>query len=52
MQTIQAGYKSVSLLLTINWDRLLYGIAIVVALYLAAFVGSHAIVSMTHPTGY
>lgn len=52
MQTIHNGYKSVSLLLSINWDRLMYCFAIVVALYLAAFLGSYAMGAMTHPTGY
>jgi hypothetical protein len=52
MQTIQNGYKSVSLLLSINWDRLLYCFAIVMALYLAAFVGSLAMGAMTHPISY
>lgn len=40
MQTIQSGYRSLSLLFTINWDRLLYIGAIIAALYLGAFLGS------------
>lgn len=40
MQTINAGYRSLSLLLTINWDRLIYIFTIVVALFLGAYVGS------------
>ncbi|EPX78152.1 hypothetical protein [Salipiger mucosus] len=40
MQTINAGYKSLSLLVTINWDRLLYVFTILAALFLGAFVGS------------
>ncbi|WP_411233290.1 hypothetical protein [Marivita sp. S0852] len=41
-----------SLLLTMNWDRLLYGFAIVAALFLGAFIGSFVIEAMTHPVGY
>ena len=40
MHTINAGYRSLSLLLTINWDRLIYIFTIVVALFLGAYVGS------------
>lgn len=40
MQTIQAGYRSMSLLLKINWDRLLYICTIVFALFFGAFIGS------------
>ena len=40
MQTIAAGYRSVSLLVTINWDRLLYISTIVFALFLGAWLGS------------
>lgn len=40
MQTIAAGYKGVSLLVNLNWDRLLYLGTIGVALGFGAFVGS------------
>ena len=52
MQTLQDGYKSFGLLLSINWDRLLYAFAIVASLYLGAFFGSLMIEAMTHPVGY
>jgi hypothetical protein len=52
MQTIQNGYKGVSLLVAINWDRLLYCFAILAALYLGAFLGSLAMDAMTQPSGY
>ncbi|WP_296420037.1 hypothetical protein [Pseudooctadecabacter sp.] len=40
MQTIAAGYQGVSLLVNLNWDRLLYLATIAVALGLGAFIGS------------
>lgn len=40
MSTIQAGYHSMSLLVSINWDRLLYVSTIVFALFLGAYLGS------------
>ncbi|WP_425100673.1 hypothetical protein [Tropicibacter sp. S64] len=40
MQTIQAGYRSVSLLVTINWDRLLYIATIIFALFFGAYLGA------------
>ena len=40
MQTIAAGYKGVSLLVNLNWDRLLYLATIAVALWAGAFSGS------------
>ena len=40
MQTITAGYQGVSLLVNLNWDRLLYLATIVVALLLGGWVGS------------
>jgi hypothetical protein len=52
MQTIQDGYRSFSLLLSINWDRLLYVFVIVASLFLGAFLGSFMIEAMTHPVGY
>ncbi|WP_277871182.1 hypothetical protein [Thalassorhabdomicrobium marinisediminis] len=41
MQTITAGYQGVSLLVNLNWDRLLYLGTIAAALGLGAWVGSH-----------
>jgi len=40
MQTIQAGYRGISLLVDLNWDRLLYVATIAVALMLGAYIGS------------
>ncbi len=40
MQTLQAGYRSMSLLVTINWDRLLYISTIIFALFFGAYLGS------------
>lgn len=40
MQTITAGYRSMSLLVSINYDRLLYIFTIVFALFLGAYVGT------------
>ncbi|OUS21913.1 hypothetical protein A9Q95_02330 [Rhodobacterales bacterium 59_46_T64] len=40
MQTITQGYRGLSLLFSINWDRILYIATIVVALMAGAFVGS------------
>lgn len=40
MQTIAAGYKGVSLLVNLNWDRLIYLGTIIFALGLGAWVGS------------
>ncbi len=42
MSTLQAGYRSVSLLVSINWDRLLYVCTIVFALFLGAYLGTLA----------
>lgn len=52
MQTFQAGYRSFGLLLSINWDWLLYVFAIVVALFLGGFLGSLMIEAMTHSVRY
>ncbi|SHH74791.1 hypothetical protein [Marivita hallyeonensis] len=52
MQTLQDGYRSFGLLITINWDRLLYAFAIVASLFLGAFIGSLMIEAMTHPVFY
>ncbi|MGJ8583157.1 MAG: hypothetical protein ACSHXD_03610 [Marinosulfonomonas sp.] len=40
MQTIQTGYRGLSLLMDLNWDRLLYLATIAGALMLGAFVGT------------
>ncbi|WP_281356430.1 hypothetical protein [Roseovarius faecimaris] len=40
MQQIMSGYRGLSLLFNLNWDRLLYLVTIGVALLLGAFVGS------------
>jgi len=40
MQTLQTGYRGLSLLFVLNWDRLLYFVTIAVALLLGAYVGS------------
>ncbi len=42
MHTLQAGYRSMSLLVTINWDRLLYIATIVFALFFGAWLGTLA----------
>ncbi|WP_349537151.1 hypothetical protein [Sagittula sp. NFXS13] len=39
MATITAGYRSMSLLVSINYDRLLYVFTVVFALFLGAYVG-------------
>lgn len=40
MQTLTAGYRGVSLLVNLNWDRMLYLVTIAAALGLGAFIGS------------
>ncbi|KMK67665.1 hypothetical protein [Puniceibacterium sp. IMCC21224] len=40
MQTIQTGYRSLSLLVNLNWDRLLYVCTIIFALFFGAFIGT------------
>ncbi|MDA9207652.1 hypothetical protein N9O61_02070 [Octadecabacter sp.] len=40
MQTLTAGYHGVSLLVNLNWDRLLYLATIAFALGLGTWVGS------------
>lgn len=40
MHTIQTGYRGLSLLFELNWDRLLYVATIAGALLLGAYVGS------------
>ncbi|WP_294621972.1 hypothetical protein [uncultured Roseovarius sp.] len=40
MQHIMSGYRGLSLLVDLNWDRLLYLTTILVALMAGAFIGS------------
>ncbi len=40
MQTIQNTYRGLSLIMELNWDRVLYIATIAVALAAGAFVGS------------
>lgn len=40
MQTLTAGYKGLSLLIDLNWDRLLYIATIAGALLMGAWLGS------------
>lgn len=40
MQAIQRSYRGLSLLMDLNWDRVLYVGTIVLALAAGAFVGS------------
>ena len=41
MQTMTAGYQSLSLLVRLNWDRLFYVAAIAAALMGSAALGSY-----------
>ncbi len=40
MDTIHNGYRGLSLLWTLNWDRILYVFTIVAALLAGAWLGS------------
>jgi len=40
MDTINQGYRGLSLLWNLNWDRILYVLTIVVALLAGAWLGS------------
>ncbi len=40
MQTLTQGYRGLSLLVDLNWDRILYVGVIAAALLAGAFVGS------------
>ena len=40
MQTIHSGYRSLSLLVNLNWDRILYICTIIFALFFGAFLGT------------
>lgn len=40
MHTIQHGYRGLSLLMDLNWDRMLYVGTIALALFAGAYLGS------------
>jgi len=40
MEQIQHGYRGLSLLMNLNWDRLLYGATITFALGAGAYLGT------------
>ncbi|RKT34187.1 hypothetical protein BXY70_0194 [Roseovarius halotolerans] len=40
MQHIVSGYRGLSLLVNLNWDRILYLVTILVALLAGGFIGS------------
>lgn len=40
MQQIERSYRSLSLLMNLNWDRLLYAATIIFALSAGAYIGS------------
>jgi len=40
MQQLVSGYRGISLLVNVNWDRILYFATIAVALLAGAFFGS------------
>ncbi len=40
MQAIHNGYRGLSLLFDLNWDRLLYLATIAIALMMGAFIGT------------
>ena len=40
MQTIQNSYRGLSLLMDLNWDRVLYVATITLALAAGAYIGS------------
>ena len=40
MQTLAAGYRGFSVLMNLNWDRILYCVAILGSLWIGSFVGS------------
>jgi hypothetical protein len=39
MRTIARGYKGLTVLLNLNWDRIIYTGTLIVALYAGAYVG-------------
>lgn len=40
MQTLNAGYRGLSCLIDVNWDRILYFFMIVAALWLGSLIGT------------
>ncbi|MEP2029990.1 MAG: hypothetical protein ABJI96_14915 [Paracoccaceae bacterium] len=40
MQTLHKGYRGLGLLMDMNWDRILYLMTILAALWIGAFLGS------------
>jgi hypothetical protein len=40
MQAIQSSYRGMSLLVDLNWDRMLYVATIATALFVGGYVGS------------
>jgi len=40
MQMIQTGYRGLSLLMMLNWDRALHGLTLIAALAVGAWLGS------------
>ncbi|WP_397543159.1 hypothetical protein [Roseovarius salis] len=40
MEQITGGYRGLGVLLTVNWDRLIYLATIVLALLAGAYIGS------------
>ncbi len=40
MEHIQHGYRGLSLLMNLNWDRLLYGATLAFALGAGAYIGT------------
>lgn len=42
METMQSGYRGLSLLMDLNWDRILYVSTIVLALGAGAWIGALA----------
>lgn len=40
MQALENGYRGLSLLMELNWDRILYLMTILAALWIGAFIGS------------
>lgn len=40
MQTLTHGYQGLSLLINLNWDRMLYIATVLAALWLGSFLGS------------
>ena len=39
MQTLTQGYRGITVLLNLNWDRMLYTGALIATLYAGAYVG-------------